>query len=290
LTDTIWKYADKNGLFEPYEFVLAEYQELMRLAHGDNMGIRNFAPFAWLNLGKDDDCYNFIKWWVEIDSEGNYDWGEPPQSREGDWLYLTGQDKMEYLETVQDDLTTLVKHKSAFTLERTIMMFCSQVALIAIKVNIIDDLETKISEYEAFTSALDKNSEDSALRKVRTTDLVMDDIKTKIFGSKMRHPEQVLEEQKEHLKSYLSHTKKANVTMLPALLNPKPLLAEPEPMSYGNGSVAEVANILRFAASYFLRHHSAQKAIRKFLYPELDLDAPLPVYECGISAPYYDVY
>jgi hypothetical protein len=34
----------------------------MRLSHGDNMGVRMYAPFALLNLGKDDDCDNFIRY------------------------------------------------------------------------------------------------------------------------------------------------------------------------------------------------------------------------------------
>jgi hypothetical protein len=154
--------------------------------------------------------------------------------------------------------------------------------LIAIKVNIIDSLETKMIEYKAFITALDENPEDTALRQVRNRDLVMDDIKNRIFGTKMRSPEKVLKEQKKHLESYLRQTEKANQTMLPALLNPVPLLSQPRPEFTTSGSVAEAAHTLRAAARYFLRHRSAQLAIRKFLYPKQDPNVGLPLYDCQI--------
>jgi hypothetical protein len=105
-------------------------------------------------------------------------------------------------------------------------LVCTQVASIAIKVNIIDTLEAKISENEATTN--------SAL-----------DFKNRIFGSKIRSPKKVLKEQKKHLESYLYYTMQNNKTMLPALLDPAPLLAQPEPKAMTVGCVSEVANILQ---------------------------------------------
>jgi hypothetical protein len=98
LNNAIRRYADKKGLFQPYEVVLAENLELMRLSHKDNMGVGVYAQFALLNLGFDDKCHNMIKWWVEKHADSTYGWSHPPPSSEGDWLYKTGQDKMEYLE------------------------------------------------------------------------------------------------------------------------------------------------------------------------------------------------
>jgi hypothetical protein len=157
--------------------------------------------------------------------------------------------------------------------------------LIAIKVNIIDTLEANIIEFEAFTSALDQNPDDTESRKVRNPNLVTDN-KNRIFGTKMRYPEKVLKEQKQHLESYFYQTMKLNKTMLPALLDPAPLLAQPEPKAMTIGGVSEAANVLQAASTYFLRHRSAQKAIRKFLYPRLDLNASLPAYECQIEDPF----
>ena len=62
-----------------YEQGLAHYMELLRLCHGDNMGVRFEVPFILLSLNRDQDAYDFIKWWMTIDEDGIYDWGQPPQ-------------------------------------------------------------------------------------------------------------------------------------------------------------------------------------------------------------------
>jgi hypothetical protein len=49
-----------------------------------------------LYLGRDDDCYNFIKWWETTGKTSGKD--NPPKSKEGDWMYLTGQDKLDFLD------------------------------------------------------------------------------------------------------------------------------------------------------------------------------------------------
>ena len=67
--------------------------ELLRLIHGDNIGIRMAAPFLMLDQDRDEDAYNFIKWWTTIDPDGEYDWGEVPESLPGEWLYLRDQVK-----------------------------------------------------------------------------------------------------------------------------------------------------------------------------------------------------
>jgi hypothetical protein len=54
---------------------------------------------------------NFIRWWDETCNNDEYDWGDVPESSEGDWLYKTGKDKMEYLELGPwKDLAFLVSH------------------------------------------------------------------------------------------------------------------------------------------------------------------------------------
>lgn len=65
--------------------------ELLRLIHSDNMGLRNSAPFLMLDRDHDEDAYNFVKWWLTIDPDGEYDWAEVPESQPGEWLYLRDQ-------------------------------------------------------------------------------------------------------------------------------------------------------------------------------------------------------
>jgi hypothetical protein len=38
--------------------------DMLRLCHRDDMGTRNQLPHSLLRLGRDQDCYDFIKWWA----------------------------------------------------------------------------------------------------------------------------------------------------------------------------------------------------------------------------------
>jgi hypothetical protein len=160
--------------------------------------------------------------------------------------------------------------------------------LIAIKVNIIDDLEIKINQYEAFEDALD-NCDDSSSCCLRNCDLVMEDIKRKVFGRRLKNPNQVLDEQKKHLQAYLRQTKKANPKILPALIQSGRPVVDPRHHEGNEETVLQFAadyfsrqeewvneaTILRFAAGYFSRHRSAKLAIRNFLYPKISPNADL---------------
>lgn len=40
------------------------------------MGVRDMVPSQLLRLGRDQEAYDFVKWWVESDDRPNYDWGD----------------------------------------------------------------------------------------------------------------------------------------------------------------------------------------------------------------------
>jgi hypothetical protein len=40
------------------------------------MGLRDAVPFLMLRLGRDQEAYDFIKWWRLIDDNPTYDWGD----------------------------------------------------------------------------------------------------------------------------------------------------------------------------------------------------------------------
>ena len=63
--------------------------ELLRLIHGDNFGLRDIAPFFMLDQDRDEDAYNFVKWWLTADPCNH--WAHVPESQPGEWLYLRDQ-------------------------------------------------------------------------------------------------------------------------------------------------------------------------------------------------------
>ncbi|KAI9735699.1 MAG: hypothetical protein M1818_006307 [Claussenomyces sp. TS43310] len=40
------------------------------------MGVRSLVPALLLRVGKDQDCYDFVKWWANQGQDADYDWGD----------------------------------------------------------------------------------------------------------------------------------------------------------------------------------------------------------------------
>ncbi|KAJ5334709.1 Zinc finger MYND-type [Penicillium brevicompactum] len=80
-----------NKSFESIKTQLDHCMECLRLCKRDNMGIREQIPSLMICLGKDQECYNFVKWWTFSTWSGER-WGEksienanPLES--SDWYY-----------------------------------------------------------------------------------------------------------------------------------------------------------------------------------------------------------
>ncbi|KAB5550780.1 hypothetical protein GE09DRAFT_1287542 [Coniochaeta sp. 2T2.1] len=53
---------------------LDHLMDMLRLNRSDNMGLRDKVPALFLRLGRDQECYDFMKWWTTPDDD--YDWGD----------------------------------------------------------------------------------------------------------------------------------------------------------------------------------------------------------------------
>ncbi|KLJ07717.1 hypothetical protein EMPG_16811 [Blastomyces silverae] len=49
---------------------------MLRLSRGDNVGIRSAMPGAMLQLGLDQACYDFLKWYETTGQQDDYNWGD----------------------------------------------------------------------------------------------------------------------------------------------------------------------------------------------------------------------
>ncbi|KAI0199096.1 hypothetical protein F4808DRAFT_433337 [Astrocystis sublimbata] len=62
------------------EKALAHFKDMLRLCRSDNMGVRDVIPALLLRLGREQECYDFLKWWAVVDDKnhynGRYDWGD----------------------------------------------------------------------------------------------------------------------------------------------------------------------------------------------------------------------
>lgn len=57
------------------ETALDHLLDILRLNRSDNMGVRSQIPGLYLLLDRDQECYEFVKWWFTCDPDGHYDWG-----------------------------------------------------------------------------------------------------------------------------------------------------------------------------------------------------------------------
>lgn len=74
------RYALVEALLKIKTYAAAEavhghLMDMLRLCRGDNMGVRDLVPALDLRLGRDQECYDFCKWWATTDQKGDYDWG-----------------------------------------------------------------------------------------------------------------------------------------------------------------------------------------------------------------------
>lgn len=58
------------------EEALSHCLEMLDLNHNDNQGIRGYIPPLYIRLERDQDCYDFIKWWL-INWDDRYEWSDP---------------------------------------------------------------------------------------------------------------------------------------------------------------------------------------------------------------------
>lgn len=50
--------------------------DMLRLCRSDNIGVRALVPALFLRLGKDQECYDFVRWYATTGQANDYDWGD----------------------------------------------------------------------------------------------------------------------------------------------------------------------------------------------------------------------
>lgn len=66
----------KVETYDAVEAALDHLMDCLRLCRSDNMGLRDFVPALLLRLGREQKCYDFVKWYETTGSAGDYDWGD----------------------------------------------------------------------------------------------------------------------------------------------------------------------------------------------------------------------
>jgi ribonuclease HI len=56
------------------ELALEHFNHILQFYRGDSLGVRNIIPGLLLRLGREQECYDFLKWWAIISVKDTYDW------------------------------------------------------------------------------------------------------------------------------------------------------------------------------------------------------------------------
>ena len=66
----------KFKTFDAVKSAADHIRDMLRLCRSDNMGVRDLLPALWLRLGRDQDAYDFVKWYATTGNDSHYDWGD----------------------------------------------------------------------------------------------------------------------------------------------------------------------------------------------------------------------
>jgi hypothetical protein len=72
LTEALQKVKTRHSA----QAQLDHFMDMLRLCRSDNLGVRWIVPGLMLRLKKDQECYDFVKWWNITGERGDYDWGD----------------------------------------------------------------------------------------------------------------------------------------------------------------------------------------------------------------------
>ncbi|KAK8066467.1 hypothetical protein PG997_013214 [Apiospora hydei] len=121
---------------EAVEAALGRALEMLRLCRGDNLGVRSQVPVLYLRLGRDQEAFDFLKWYAVKGTSADYDWSDMSQP----FLDLTGEDALEDLSEPFRKVKDL-SFLASMTLLKTRLML----DLVALSAH-VDEMEKKKAE------------------------------------------------------------------------------------------------------------------------------------------------
>ncbi|KAK1980607.1 MYND finger [Colletotrichum cereale] len=200
------------------EMALDHQLDMLRLCRGDNMGIRSYTPHLMLRLGRDQEAYDFVKWWAVTAEDSHHDWG----NMEAPHMNLKGEDAFEGVGKFAKRFGML-SHKMAVTL---------------LKVRLYLDLRDLGNVDRAFKDVLPQAVTDKIKRHVVRTDVVggRRDLVEKTDGAATGRLVKAL---KKQITTMVENVRESNSHMWVGMFNTRTLLDD-LPDAYTMGSREEM--------------------------------------------------
>jgi hypothetical protein len=207
---------------EACEAALGHCLEMLRLCRGDNMGARAKVPALYLRLGRDQEAFDFIKWYAANASTYNWSNAELP------FLNMQGEDALELDANVEKVIQ--LTYLSAMTLLKVRLMFD------------LSALQDEVAKVAPGTMTAEKKME--YLREEALSDVLLS---RPDIVNRADYTDLVTDLREQCFKMY-AVVKRRNKFFWPALLNPDKY-AVAIPGAYTLGSEAET--VLAFRESWY---------------------------------------
>ncbi|KAE8449065.1 hypothetical protein EG329_008653 [Mollisiaceae sp. DMI_Dod_QoI] len=235
-----YAYADALLKIESTLAVQAAFdniRDLLRLCRGDNMGMRYVLPGIFLRLGRDQECYDFIKWWA-IDRP-DYDWSDM---------------SLPYLDMKDEDVFGGV---ALFTKEYSNL--CFTVAITLIKIRLLLDLEN-LQNASILCAKMPQELLDGVRSQLVSDAIVHNPRKKDLMEGK--NLTSLIKELKSQIDDLHTAVYESNPYFWPAMLDPqRHLTAEPQP--YSAGSIPEMQIYLQYSYASWAETSGAIEIIEK---------------------------
>jgi len=247
--------AFKHKNCQIFARVLKDLLSQIRLDFNDFCMAVPMAGFMFLYLGRYKDAYDFIKFWIlQADDQAECGaWEKWYPIEEGNYLRKKHSDRFENVFAI-----TNLKGYNIKTL----------LVLVGIKMKIVLDFKNYRSLL-AFEEELRKSKSKIGKRFfAKENKNVLNIIRELVIGKgdlKERDAARFVREQESQLKQLLREIERQNPTMIPALVNPEPLLAKECPVIIVPGGPSHVREILNYSWKYFEMLPGARAVLQDFL-------------------------
>jgi hypothetical protein len=207
-----------------HDSVAAQYdhfRDMIRLSRGDNMGVRLQVPALLLRLDRDQEAYDFIKWYQTTGQSRDYDWGDMSLG----FLDVKDADAFEDIGFMPPKFGDL-----SFSVSMTL-----------IKIRLLLDLQNLTKAFQEHGAKVPNEILDSIRREVPRSSIISNN---RELIEQTDHSE-LMDKIKMQINKLYKIANEANKHFWPALIQPgKHLGAEAE--MYTMGSVQEMRLVLNY--------------------------------------------
>ena len=233
----------KVKTYAAVEAAHAHLMDMLRLCRGDNMGVRDLVPALDLRLGRDQECYDFCKWWATTGQEGDYDWGDM------DNPYLD----VKFADVLEPPLKNFISSYSSLS---------HSTAITLLKIRILIDVRG-LQNSSMIGNKVPREILDSVRGQLVSGSVIAEN--ESIMNARDQAP--LIQKLEVQVQDLYRAVKKSNKHFWPALLNPgKHLTARPG--AYSHGSLEQMQLVLQYSFDAWTETPGAIDMIRELVRRE----------------------